>query len=143
MGLHCQVVERDLFSIGVGNDQQLDDDPQDGILTKFSNEFAVLFHALKGVFWRMPSSSLIAEQKAGTLRHIMYEGISQGMIDVASNFATNVNYTYRERRRQNERKRLAAKVSPEDTSNSQPTKRVRVGHDRTKSQQIQVARDRS
>ena len=56
----------------------------------------------------MPSSSLIAEQKAGTLRHIMYEGISQGMIDIASNFATNVNYTYRERRRQDERKRIAA-----------------------------------
>ena len=63
------------------------------------------------------------------------------MIDVASNFATNVNYTYRERRRQDERKRIAAEISPEDSSNSQPTKRVRVGHDRTKSQQMQVARD--
>ena len=148
MGLHRQVVERDLFNIGVGVDEKpevtldtLDDDRHDGILTKFSNEFAVLFHALKGVFWRMPSSSLIAEQKAGTLRHIMYEGISQGMIDVASNFATNVNYPFRERRRQDERKRKAAEVSPEDSRNSQPTKRVRVGHDRTKSQQMQVARD--
>ena len=141
MGLHCQVVEKDLFNIGVGKDQQIDEDPHDGILTKFSDQFAVLFHALKGVFWRFPSGSLIAEQKAGSLRNMMYEGISQGMIDIASNFATNVNYTYRERRRQNERKRLAAKVSPEDSSNSQPAKRTKVGHDRTKSQQIQVAQD--
>ena len=99
MGLHRQVVEADLLKIGLGNDLVLDNGHSlpDGIVTQFSMDFNVLFHALKGVFWRMPSTSLIAEQKAGTLRNIMYEGISQGMIDISSNFATNVNYEYREK----------------------------------------------
>ena len=73
----------------------------------------------------------------------MYGGVSQGMIDVSSNFATNINYAYREGRRRTERKRIADKASLSSDISVSPkkTKRQKVSHDKTKEQHIQVAKD--
>ena len=142
MGLHQDIVANDLLNIGQANDLVLQEGEvlPEKIVTTFSQEFEVLFHALKAVFWQMPSSSLIAEQKAGTLREMMYKGISQGMIDVASNFHTNINHKLRQKRRDSERKRQAVKLSSTNESSGSMRKQ-QIGHDKNKLQQQQLGED--
>ena len=72
-------------------------------------KFPILFECLEAKFALLPSSTRIVEQKHGQLRHSLKAKAGQDFTDSQQQYLTNVEFEFREARRQLERKRKMEK----------------------------------
>ena len=104
LGLAC--VEEELKRLSLFNVEQLapaDTDP----LSMFKRDFPVLFECLEAKFALLPSVTRIVEQKHGQLRHSLKPKAGHDFTDSQQQCLSNVEFEFREARRQSERKRKA------------------------------------
>ena len=137
VGMMC--VEKNLKALTL---KRWEEKPPNYGLRQFKDEFATLFECLEAKFYLLPSSTRIVEQKHGQLRHSLKLMAGHDFTDSQQQYITNVDYEWKEKRRQVARKRKAEKEDP----NTSKKRKMSMGvagckHDEGKELQMQVGID--
>ena len=138
-GLGMECVKNNLKALTL---KRWEEKPPNYGLREFKVEYEFLFECLEAKFSLLPSSTRIVEQKHGQLRHSLQLMAGHDFTDSQQQYVTNIDYEWKEKRRQVARKRKAENEDPNISKKRKMSRGVAgCKHDEGKELQIQVGKD--